>query len=100
MRVLALVMLFIKKLKRRIGKGTISGMNEYIIPSEFTFRGDRHIVTEGKHGANSNIQCKPGLVVTLSEEDLKAALYYYFQKATQEIKHFVNKRAYKTVLKR
>ena len=65
-------------------------MNEYIIPSELTFKGDRHIVTEGKHGANPKIQCKPGLVVTLSEEDLKAALYYYFQKATQ----FVNKRTY------
>ena len=41
--ILALVMLFIKKLKSGIGKGTISGMNEYIIPSELTFKGDRYM---------------------------------------------------------
>ena len=76
-------------------------MTDYPIPSELTFKGDKYILTVGKANHNSSLytQCKPGLVVSLSEHDLKTALHYFFRKATQEIKHFLDKRSYQKISK-
>ena len=66
-------MLFIKKWKRGIGKGTISGMNEYIIPSDLTFNGDRRIawkenMEQAWSGSNSlRERSQSGLVLLFPE---------------------------------
>ena len=100
-RILAIVLLFIKKLKEKIDKVIVRSMTVYPIPSELTFKGDKYILTVGKanHNSSLNTQCKPGLVVSLSEDDLKTALDYFFRKATQEIKHFLDKRSYQKISK-
>ena len=100
-RILAIVLLFIKKLKEKIDKVIVRSMTVYPIPSELTFKGDKYILTVGKanHNSSPNTQCKPGLVVSLSEDDLKTALDYFFRKATQEIKHFLDKRSYQKISK-
>ena len=97
-RILALIMLFIKSLKKKIQikKGKcIKNSNiethdrNKNIPKEFL--NEKYLVTVGKSykvGKSTTIQCKPGFVINLTDSDINEALNYFFRKATLEVKQF------------
>ena len=103
LRTLALVMLFIRNVKKRL-KITLSN-NDYshqiaVTESEdipVKFVNDENIVTTGKAyeiGKHVIIQSKLGLVINLSENDLAEALNYFYIKASREIRHFLSPKLY------
>ena len=106
-RILALVMLFIKNLKRKIqikeGRYIPNSKNEIQnhninIPKEFW--NEKYLVTVGeshKVGKSTRIQCKPGLVINLTDSDINEALNYFSKKATLEVKHFVSTNVYQNI---
>ena len=83
-RILALVMLFVRKLKQRIGKKkkgktTLTLLGK--MPSMFEFKHDQqHLVTENKRGStkHSNLKCKEALVVTMTDVEIQMALKYFY----------------------
>ena len=91
-RVLALVLLFIKNLKDKINKTINVVPSGSILPSNFTFNSDSYLVTQG--GGNFPFISQQGLVVALNNENLIAAINYFYKKATLEIKHFQHVRNY------
>ena len=96
-RILALVLLFVENLfskKNRIIK--FLGTSTYCIPKTFMNEYDRFLVTTG-NSSNKMFQCKKGLVVDVSEQMLKSAMFYFFQKASLEIKHFLPYDRYKNI---
>ena len=91
LRILALVLMFVKKLRRFPAYN-----NEYSfeLPKSFSCKGSQYIVTTG---SNDVIKCEPGKVVCLSDDDIKAALTYLFIKATAEIKRFLSIQKYRDI---
>ena len=103
-RVVALVMLFIKNLKRIIStkhtevieddrnstcKGVIQNLlNEY--------KSTEYLVTSGKYHEITQSD-NEGLVIVLTDVEIGKALHYYFEKVTMEIKEFVAKKAYEGI---
>ena len=100
-RVLALVMLFIRKLKQksinqREDDLSLSVCNEIQIPEAIS--GDKYVVTSGHCFRNdTKLICKPGLVVILTDTDLKKAFEYFYKKSTLELIKFVDKQSYKNI---
>ena len=93
-RVLGLVFLFVAKLRNKIKKGIRANHNDFIvIPDVFKYRGDRYILTTGKDPS----KCAGGLVVHLPEAMVKAAMGYFYKKASDEIRKFLNKSKYKNI---
>ena len=68
-----------------------------ILPSNFTFNSDSYLVTQG--GGNFPFISQQGLVVALNNENLIAAINYFYKKATLEIKHFQHLRNYQNISK-
>ena len=95
-RIVALVILFIENLKMRINKS-----NTYIfeneLPSQFKLVNDMYLVTEGL--SDFPFKCTKGLVVKLSEQNLKSALNYFYVRASLEVKRFQNKNSYEKISK-
>ena len=105
-RIVALVFLFIKKLKLKIStkpnSSTISNYKDQIgdLPSQFKTLNDKYLVTSEKNECRDfPFNCKKGLVICLNDELLMMALNYFFQKATLEILHFLPKKSYKKISK-
>ena len=86
-RILAIVILFIKNLKKKVGK-LMNNSNLTCIPSLFTSENNQYLVTEGKSKCQpgSIFQCEGGLVVILTNDDLNQSLIYFYRKATEEVK--------------
>ena len=100
LRVQALVMMFVRKLKKRKGKDTppvSSTLKKIEIPVAFMFKYDQHLVTQSASKTESTMKCKDGLVVSLTEDDIRYALEYFYRKATEEVKMFVNKKVYQKI---
>ena len=91
LRILALVLMFVKKFRRFPAYN-----NEYLfeLPKSFSCKGSQYIMTTG---TNDVIKCEPGKVVCLSDDDIKAALTYFFIKATAETKRFLSIQKYRDI---
>ena len=90
-RIVGLVFKFVSKLKRKIGKSA-TVVPENPIPSRFQVRDKKFLVTSyNKFPFN----CKQGLVVELTDNDVLLSLDYFFKKATAEVKQFARKKSYK-----
>ena len=86
-RILGLVLLFIRNVQLRINKNSnVLIVSESKLPTQLKFFNDKYLVTQENHDLPFN--CKRGLVVGLSEEILMTALNYLYKKASLEIKHF------------
>ena len=96
-RIVAIVMLFIKKLKIRTSKTEVISPLKFELPAQFAFINDRYLITDGTSKFPFN--CKKGLVVELSEHFIKLALNYFFLKASSEVKMFNDKSSYKNISK-
>ena len=100
-RILALVHLFIRNLKLKTKfRSNLAVHFIKQLPAQFGSHHDKYLVTQEKNKAIAfPFNCKKGLVVTLSDECLIALLFYFYKKATLEIKHFLSKNAYKHISK-
>ncbi len=93
-RIVALILLFIRKIRKKqkarqpFVTGLITGYN---LPALLGICNDRYLVTTGN---DPKFKCQKGLVVEFTEESLLEALFYFFQKATDELKHFNRKNSY------
>ena len=94
-RVLALVLLYVHKLLKKINKSYhgISICSDQKVPDMMSYQGDQFLVTTGKN-TDKNFSCKTGLIVEVPEIMINCALRYYYIKATNEIKQFVSANKY------
>ena len=90
------MLLFIRNLKIRIKKKIVV-LCENKLPAQFKCSNDKYLVTQKRNDFPFN--CQEGLVVDLSDEMLITAINYFYKKATLEIKHFQNKKIYKSISK-
>ena len=94
-RIVALVILFVSKLKSRVFHQQNKGVNEIQegdLPAQFKFVNDKFLVTNDSN--RFPFVCEKGLVVELETHHLKRALAYFFQKASLEVKTFMNRKSY------
>ena len=66
------------------------------VPDMMSYQGDQFLVTTGKNEGKV-MGCKAGLVVELPMAMINAAMRYYYQKATEEIKQFVSINKYENI---
>ena len=90
-RIFALVLLFIKKLKSKIHKIDQNNIFEDNLPKQFSYNNDQYLVTEG---SKFPFNCSKGLVVVLNREFLIRSLGYFYLKASNEVKKYCNKKQY------
>ena len=91
-RILALVLLFVNKLKSKIQKNDQIVISKDELPKQLCCSNDQYLVTVGESSFPFN--CPKGLIVVLSKEFLIRALKYFYLKATHEVKEFCNKNTY------
>ena len=100
-RILALVLTFVKKAGRNINK--IQNMRLFNhkspgdLPEVLRSKLDKYISTTCTFPRVKQTTCKAGYVVTLTEEMLKSAFYYFALKASLEVQHFLGKGRYKNI---
>ena len=83
-RIVGLIMLFVRKLKARIKKIPRDKPRLSKLPTQFAFNNDRYLLTQGQN--NFPHKCPKGLIVRLSKEVLNDALDYFYKRATSELK--------------
>ena len=97
-RIVALIILFVKNLKIRI-KSTNNPNTGLIIkneiPAQIKFQNDVNLAPQGISPPLFN--CENGLVVALSEQNISSALDYFYSKATLEVKKFLKGKSYKNI---
>jgi hypothetical protein len=100
-RILAIVMLFVNKLKQKIAKEAKSNAILCNVPSAFLFKHDQYLIVEGKSNTGTifNLKCKNAVVISLTDKDIQNALKYFYRKATEEVKNYVEKRVYQKISK-
>ena len=59
--------------------------------------GGQYVLTTGSTCKNVPLKCIGSKVVCLSQEDINAAMNYFYRKATEEIKHFYDKQKYQNI---
>ena len=100
-RILGLVYLFLKKCYSACG--LVGRLIEHpkvtlnIVPAILSCEGDQYIVTSGTQDGVGPFRCPAGLVVRVSNDEVKLALTYLFRKATEEVKKFVDIRLYNSI---
>ena len=91
-RIMALVLEFIRKISKGVPKILKNPIFEHRCPGDIPdilkSKGDKYIVTTGSHG------CDPGKVILISEPMLQTAFYYYAYKASKEVVKFLDKNKY------
>ena len=102
-RVMALVLKFVRQLMQKLKDNKKRALlcrnpTTIKIPTAFAFVNDKYLVTQGKSGS-SPLQCKQGMVVEITDEDMRFSMDYFYQKSTQEVKHFVDKKVYQKISK-
>jgi hypothetical protein len=102
-RVMALVLKFVRQLMQKLKDNQKRALlcrnpTTIKIPTAFAFVNDKYLVTQGKSGS-SPLQCKQGMVVEITDEDMRFSMDYFYQKSTQEVKHFVDKKVYQKISK-
>ena len=99
-RVLGLVLLFIKKLRKKTNKPefSITTCNAEDLPGGIVVpsQEDKFIVTTGSD-ADSRYVCPKGMAVEFPYDLVTPALQYYFKIATEEVKHFLPVSKYKNI---
>ena len=98
-RVLALVILFIKNLKAKINIYCQYTSGIKSLPSQFKNVHNKYLVTLKKQTDSFPFNFQEGLVVCLNDNLLMDALNYFYRKATQEIKHFLPKKRFEKISK-
>ena len=102
-RILALVLTFVKKSGRSITKvqnmPIFSHKSPGELPDVLKSNLDRYIVTTGSSASNASITCKGGYVVEFSDQMLMSAFFYFSLKASEETQHFLDKAKYKNISK-
>ncbi len=95
-RILAIVILFVSKLKLKVHKRNWDAeFRNWNLHDQFKFTDDKVITT---HGSNDfPFVCAEGLTIELTEYYLRCALTYFFMKASLEVKNFMNKKSYKNM---
>ena len=110
-RVLALVMRFVRNFVKKWSKGQKSilqlddsNFSQYSENMLRDLSAERCLVTRGNvysvrnsTGLVSYVSSPAGLVVCISDEDLTLALNYFYRKCTLEVKHFVDKKSYEKI---
>ena len=110
-RVLSLVMLFVRNFVKKWSKGS----KAILCSTDETFArfsqnvasdlsSEKYVLSCGNvYAATSSVgdvsyvACPPGLVICLSDEDIAQALNYFFKKCTLEVRHFVDKKVYEKI---
>ena len=69
------------------------------IPIPFWCEGERYIVTTGSLDNGNPFRCPGGLVICVSNNEVRLAMIYLFRKATMEVKEFLNVRVYNPLMK-
>ena len=99
-RVLGLVLLFIKKLREKTNKPEFSITTVYAedLPGGIVkpAHEDRFLVTSGRD-ADSRYVCPKGMVVEFPYDLVSPALQYFFRMATKEVKHFLPESKFKNL---
>ncbi len=98
-RVLSLVLLFIKNIRNKIGKPALKFENfvdENDDRDRYLSKGSRFLVTSG-NDKHDMFKCLGGLVVSVQNKFLCLAQRYYFRKASEEVKHFLPESKYKNL---
>ena len=67
------------------------------IPIPFSCEGEQYIVTTGSLDNGNPFRCPGGLVICVSNNEVRLAMTYLFRKATMEIKEFLNVRVYNSI---
>ena len=98
-RVLALVILFIKNLKAKININCQYTSGIKSLPSQFKNVHNKYLVTLKKQTDSFPFNCQEGLVVCINDNLLMDAMNYFYRKATQEIKHFLPKKRFEKISK-
>ena len=99
-RVLALVLIFVKKMLKILQRVPVSVSVEtkhFNIPDIFSKPDSSFLVTTGEK--SKGLQCPKGLVVELPDIMIKNAFAYFFKISTLEIKHFLPKHKYCNISK-
>ena len=99
-RVLALVLIFVKKMLKILQRVPVSVSVEtkhFNIPDIFSKPDSSFLVTTGEK--SKGLQCPKGLVVELPDIMIKNALAYFFKISTLEIKQFLPKHKYCNISK-
>ncbi len=97
LRVLALVILFVRNFLSKARNRDLSLMEtsrSVQLPNVFSCGDGEYIVTTG---LDKKLICKAGMVVRLTDENITAALAYFFCKGTSEVTQFVNKGMYEKI---
>ena len=90
-RIVALVLLFVRNIKKKLKMKQRSLNKSYNLPALLSVCNDRFLVTTGN---DPKLKCQKGLVIEFTVEALLEALFYFFQKSTDELKHFNRKNVY------
>ena len=88
-KILALVKLFVNKLKAKISKTHVVTVSQDSCLDQLSLNHDTYLVTQGN--GKFPFICPAGLVVQLSKENLVQSLNYFYKKGTNELKHFYKK---------
>ena len=98
LRVLALVFLYISKLKKNVNQNLhCVQKDEHQSPEIFRNQGDKYILTTGSEKFQGPLKCPGGLVITLPNDMITLALQYFYRKATNEVFEFVDKNRYEKI---
>ena len=102
-RIKSLVLLFIHKLSVRVPRVRENKIFSHDYPGKLPKLlepdGDKFLVITGKWNDFGDVSMHAGKLVEISDDMLKAALYYYFRKSSAELKHFLDKKKFETMTK-
>ena len=107
-RVLALVMKFVKQFVTKWYKGSkqvFPAVDEKVSQNVLKYLNSKEdLVTcsniyplRDRSGLVTYVSCEPGLAVPLTDEDISHSLQYFHRKCTAEVKHFVSKKTYEKI---
>ena len=100
-RIISLVYLFVRKCYLACGfRGRLENHPEVTldpVPAILSCEGDQYLVTTGCQNIESPFRCLGGWVVCLSNNEVKLAMTYLFQKATEEVKQFLVPPVYNSI---
>ena len=102
-RILALVLTFIKNVSKRkypkfMSNSVFHHKGPNNLPAIVCNNSDKYLVTSGST-VGSTTKCQSGLVVEISEDMLMASFNYFVLKASNEVRHFGDKKKYTNISK-
>ena len=97
-RIVALVLEFIKKISKNIRKVQNNSIFNHKVPGDIPHilrsNWDKYVVTTGSNGVDP-----AGLVLVISQTMLQTSFYYFALKASEEVKKFLDKSKYEDISK-